>query len=61
MIDLELQPHTVDPHFFIVISFSWVGGKMKIKNMKICNTIQNSGNIMHFLDQNLKKKKTVNN
>ena len=29
---------------------------MKIKNMKIYNTIQNSGTIMHFLDQNLKIK-----
>ena len=24
--------------------------------MKICNTMQNSGNIVHFLDQNLKIK-----
>ena len=29
---------------------------MKIKNMKIFNTIQNSGTVMHFLDQNLKIK-----
>ena len=29
---------------------------MKIKNMKIYNTIQNSGTVMHFLDQNLKIK-----
>ena len=29
---------------------------MKIKNMKIYNTIQNSGTTMHFLDQNLKIK-----
>ena len=27
---------------------------MKIKNMKIYNTIQNSGAVMNFLDQNLK-------
>ena len=30
---------------------------MKLKNMKIYNTIQNSGTaVMHFLDQNLKIK-----
>ena len=29
---------------------------MKIKNMKIYNTVQNSGTVMHFLDQNLKIK-----
>ena len=29
---------------------------MKIKNMKIYNTIQNSGTVMHFLDKNLKIK-----
>ena len=34
---------------------------MKIKNMKIYNTIQNSGTVMHFMDQNLKIKKTMNN
>ena len=34
---------------------------MKIKNMKIYNIIQNSGTVMHFLDQNLEIKKTVNN
>ena len=26
---------------------------MKIINMKIYNTIQNSGTVIHFLDQNL--------
>ena len=30
---------------------------MKIINMKVYNTIQNSGTIMQFLDQNLKIKK----
>ena len=30
---------------------------MKIKDMKIQNTIQNSGTVMHFPDQNLKIKK----
>ena len=34
---------------------------MKIKNMKIYNTIQNSGTVTHFLDQKLENKKTVNN
>ena len=34
---------------------------MKRKNMKIYNTILNSGTVTHFLDQNLKKNKTVNN
>ena len=29
---------------------------MKIKKMKIYNTIQNSGTVMHFLVQNLKIK-----
>ena len=29
---------------------------MKIKNMKIYNTIQNSGIVMQILDQNLKIK-----
>ena len=42
--------YTVDPQF------SWVGGKMKIKKMKIYSTIQNSGTVMHFLVQNLKIK-----
>ena len=34
---------------------------MKIKKMKVYNTIQNSGTVMYFLVQNLKKKKIVNN
>ena len=29
---------------------------MKIKKMKIYNTLQNSGTVMHFLVQNLKIK-----
>ena len=29
---------------------------MKINSMTIYNTIQNSGTVMHFLDQNLKIK-----
>ena len=33
-----------------------VGLEMKIKKMKIYNTIQNSGTVMHFLVQNLKIK-----
>ena len=32
-------------------------GKNEKKNMKIYNTVQNSGTVMHFLDQNLKVKK----
>ena len=34
---------------------------MILKKRKIYNTIQNSSTIMHFLVQNLKIKKTVNN
>ena len=45
--------YIIDSPFFIVILFSWVAGKMKTKNMKIYNTIQNSNTVMHFLDQNL--------
>ena len=34
---------------------------MKIKNMKIYNTIQNSGTVMHFLaGPKLDNKKTMN-
>ena len=36
-------------------------GKNEKKNMKIYNTVQNSGTVMHFLDQKLEGKKTVNN